>query len=217
MIINRSHNFIFIHVPKTAGTSVANYLAQFTQVGDVELGGTDMGELVQHLYFKRFGLRKHSTAVEVRNYFGSFGYSSFFRFAFVRNPYARAYSLYRYLATWRTGPNNKAIAKLSFDQFLKSDYFTKHREDLTRPQVHWTHDPIRQEPAVDYIGRLEALDEAMSMILTIINRRPTTPGSIERLNATAEADEWVRTLTPNSRATIREIYSIDFETFGYEP
>ena len=66
MIVNHSHKFIFVHVPKAAGTSVSELFSKFSAYSDLEVGGTELGEALQNAYKCRFGLTKHSTAEEIR-------------------------------------------------------------------------------------------------------------------------------------------------------
>ena len=66
MIVNHSHKFIFVHVPKAAGTSVSELFSKFSAYSDLEVGGTELGVALQKAYKRRFGLSKHSTAEVIR-------------------------------------------------------------------------------------------------------------------------------------------------------
>ena len=76
MIISNSHRFIFVHVLKTGGTTVCAALDPFLRWNDVVLGGTEFGERMNGPYRDRFGLRKHSTAQEIRAVVGDATWSS---------------------------------------------------------------------------------------------------------------------------------------------
>jgi len=82
-IINHSFNFVFVHVPKAAGTSVTSILSKYTNYCDLEIGATEFGEYIQPAYKKRFGLAKHSPARDIRNLVGAVAWSKFFTFSFV--------------------------------------------------------------------------------------------------------------------------------------
>ena len=47
MIISNSHKFIFVHVMKTAGTSVSAALDPWLRWNDIAIGGTRFGEQIQ--------------------------------------------------------------------------------------------------------------------------------------------------------------------------
>ena len=214
MILNRSRSFVFVHIPKTAGTSLTEYLSRFTRLGDAEVGGTSFGEIAQPHYRHRFGLEKHSTAAEIGDYLGD-NYASYFRFAVVRNPYARAYSLYRFLARWKEGVHYALVSKMSFCEFLGSNLVQRHSHPLTRPQTAWTHNPKTGQLMLDFIGRFENLNQDLSAITTMIMRAPAQAPPIERHNASTEADEWKKVITDEVRGEVRRIYASDFEQFGY--
>lgn len=217
MIVNNSHRFLFVHVPKAAGTSVTKELSRFTTFRDVEVGGTRYGEKVQDMYAARFDLRKHATAAAIRAKAGPEVWRGYFVFAFARNPYARAYSIYRFLLKWKDGPYHALVSPLSFEDFITSAMLRGGEIEIARPQAHWLSDAQGDiMPGFDFIGRLERFDEDFSFILSTIQRRPTPYRSLSRANASAEVDEWRDVLTPAARQAIEEVYAKDFALFGYE-
>ena len=70
MIISNTHRAIFVHVPKTAGTSITSLLAPALRWNDLVLGGTTFGERIQAAYKERFGLFKHARARDIRQVVG---------------------------------------------------------------------------------------------------------------------------------------------------
>jgi hypothetical protein len=216
MIVNRSHGFVFVHVPKTAGTSVTALLSRYTRIGDAEIGGSSHGEEVQPFVEKRFGLHKHSTAAEIKNVLGE-EYSTFFSFAFVRNPYARAYSLYRFQAQWLEGPHNAVVSTMTFEDYVFSELFTEHQDALSPPQRDWTHRDGAK--LVDHVGQVERLSSSLLLILSIIERKPATGSRLESLtllNHSGDADAWKECVAGEARKHVAKIYAPDFEAFGYE-
>ncbi|HWE07227.1 MAG TPA: hypothetical protein VG274_10995, partial [Rhizomicrobium sp.] len=69
-IVNTTYKFIYVHIPKTAGTAVKKYLGRFTRFCDVEVGGARDAEGVAEYYRKRFRLAKHSFAREIKEAVG---------------------------------------------------------------------------------------------------------------------------------------------------
>lgn len=216
MIVNNSRRFIFVHVPKAAGTSVTRELSRFTTFRDLEVGGSRYGEKLQDMYAARFDLRKHSPARIIAAKAGEAAWKEFFVFAFVRCPFARAYSLYRFLNRWRDGPHHARVAALTFDQFIASDLVTKGLIEIARPQTYWLSDVEgRLLKGIDFIGRVERFEDDFSFILSTITRKPTAYRTGERCNASADPDEWRSALSTEARATIEEVYADDFELFGF--
>lgn len=107
MIISHRHKFIFIHVPKTGGTSIRFALA------DMGLLDEDpMLQLTPQLAEQcgipdRFaGLVKfHFPVCEQRKLVSEAAWNSYFKFAFVRNPWDRLVSMYTFLI------NDQEVAK----------------------------------------------------------------------------------------------------------
>ncbi len=82
-----SHNpkFIFVHVPKTAGSSIIKALANYSSAPiNFEANGNALLE------------DKHITAAQLRQKMGS-GWDQYFSFAVVRNPWDRVVSNFCYL------------------------------------------------------------------------------------------------------------------------
>lgn len=44
MIVNHTHKFIFVHVPKSAGTSVTQMFSEYSSYRDLEVGGTPLAK-----------------------------------------------------------------------------------------------------------------------------------------------------------------------------
>lgn len=216
MIISNSRKFIFVHVPKAAGTSVTRELSRLTTFRDLEVGGTRYGEKIQDTYAARFDLRKHSPARLIAAKAGIAAWRGFFVFAFVRCPYARAYSLYRFLSRWRDGPHHARVTSLTFEQFITSDLVGKGLIEIALPQSHWlTNNEGRLLEGVDFIGRVETFERDFGFVLSTVLRAPTSYKTTERANASANPDEWKDAMSPIAKATIEDIYAEDFQLFGF--
>lgn len=216
MIVNNSHRFLFIHVPKAAGTSVTRELSRFTTFRDVEVGGTRFGEKIQDVYAARFDLRKHSPAMKIRAKAGPELWRGFFVFAFVRSPYARAYSLWKFLRRWKDGPNHALAESLGFEDFIASPELRDGAVEIARPQAHWLTDAEgRLLDGIDFIGRVERFDEDFAFVLSTIARRPTPYRSEKRENASADVSEWESAMTPRAQAAVEDLFAADFALFGY--
>lgn len=214
-VINRSRlesagDICFIWIPKAAGTSIYSWLRSevgmlklknpiavrggFPQCGPVTFGHLDYSELLRRGWVDReFDKRA-------------------FKFAFVRNPYDRAISLYVYLARGRHVSG-------SFKDFLRTVAHGVHRVGLynrrglsqCNPQVHWLIGPDGQW-LVDRLFRTERFDSEVGALGREIGARPVIlhenvskrPGWV----ASAYGDD-------ESVALVREIYREDFAALGY--
>jgi uncharacterized membrane protein len=112
-IINHTYGFVFIHIPKNAGSSTANYLSQLSAYRDQEVGVTRVGELVAPALRSRYLLHKHATHSEIKTVMGRDDISSYATIAVVRHPYERAYSAYTFLQQWDGWRRNERFADLA--------------------------------------------------------------------------------------------------------
>lgn len=216
MILNHQHRFLFIHVPKTAGTTVTRSLSRLTTFRDIELGGTKYGESLQNLFAARFDLRKHSTGQAIKAKCPPHLWRSFFVFAFVRNPYARAYSIYRFLQRWKEGPHHGMIVDLDFAGFLSCGAVQDGTIEIARPQVHWLAPDGQILPGLDFVGRVERFAEDFSFVLSVIHRRREAWADTRHDNSSAGVDEWRSHMTAEAKALIEDLYAQDFLVWGYD-
>jgi len=225
VIVNHSHKFIFVHVPKAAGTSVSELFSKFSAYSDLEVGGTELGEALQNAYKRRFGLTKHSTAEEIRAVVGVQAWKGYYSFAFVRDPYARAQSTFHFMKRWH---GNKEMKQLSFmdahpdfRSFVMSDTFLKQKAHrLLWPQTKWLLD-ADGTVVIDYIGRLETLDDDIHKVLSTapgLVAVGAAPESAPAKNKSASTDAALYELLstdPEVEKRIYEAYKSDFDMFGY--
>ncbi|MEM1130450.1 MAG: sulfotransferase family 2 domain-containing protein [Pseudomonadota bacterium] len=215
MILNHQNQFIFIHVPKCAGTTVTRALSPLTTFRDLELGGTKYGEALQDLFSSRFGLRKHSTAAQIKTKAPPHIWRRFFVFAFVRNPYARAFSTYRFLQRWVDGPHHGLVAALDFEGFLHSDALLSGDIEIAQPQVHWLAPEGVLVPGVDFVGRVEDFTDDFSFVLSVIHRKRMVWEGERHDNLSTEPDEWRSHMTRTVRTRIEDFYAADFDLWDY--
>ena len=98
MIISHSQKFIFVHIHKTGGSSLSLALQPFLAWNDLILGGSPLGEKTNHAFRAQYGLHKHSTLEEIKTVCGTDILDAYYSFALVREPIAKAVSLYNYIA-----------------------------------------------------------------------------------------------------------------------
>lgn len=221
MIINNTFKFIFIHIPRAAGTTITNLLSKLTTYCDLEIGGTHFGETIQSLYRKRFGLSKHSPSIEVIKVIGMKEWIRFFTFTFVRNPFTRIYSIYNFSKRWANLPEKykKIMDQFnSFEEFVLSGILEKDPgyDNIFRPQTYWITDPHNKKILVDFVGKVENLKDDLMYVLEVIEAKKLIPNldNLPILNQSEPFDIKAYE-NPTVIDVIRKIYSIDFDLFQY--
>ncbi|WP_445004373.1 sulfotransferase family 2 domain-containing protein [Halomonas mongoliensis] len=190
-----SKKCIFIHVPKVAGTSINHAL-----------------------YGRTLG---HYTAQEIRSTFPSL-FENSFSFSFVRNPWGRLASAYRFAKAGRTEtmgiykPERYQIPEFeSFERFVCEWLPRKNINKLDfvfQPQSRFVTNGSGGI-IVDFLGKLERLDKDIKHVEKNINRSLAIP----ELNRTGKVDGDMRSLYVSNEMVdvVSRIYANDIELFNY--
>jgi hypothetical protein len=200
--------FVFIHVPKTAGTSLRQALGLIAPL-DISC---------------------HSPAREVVPFIKIVAPETK-AIAFVRNPYTRFLSLYNYarmpesLYHSVTCPERAPHGRNGDYDILRNKSLEQCAELLIegkvgghgcgfnhwQPQVDWLinrNDKI----IVDFIGRVETLGADLQKLRKLYG---IESGPVPRLNVSSASDA-PTTLSPTVREVVRAYYKRDFEMLGYD-
>ncbi len=172
------HKCIFIHIPKTAGVSVS-----------VSLLGEGIGN-IPALYYKVL--------------FGKEDFNNYFKFAFVRNPFARLISAYEFLQSGGGGPYDEKIVSIikpykCFENFVMQylNQITIKTNRYFRPQ-HYFVCNLNKETMINYVGRFEELEKDYEFIRTKIG----TGEPLKKMNVTKSKKFSLEEYYSNSKITI---------------
>ncbi len=123
MIISHGREYIFVHIPKTGGTSVALALEARAMKDDILLGDTPKARKRRHRVkdVKSAGrLWKHATLADAEGLITRPQMQHYFTFTLVRNPWDRMVSYYHWLQDQQFDHPAVALAKkLGFQDFVK--------------------------------------------------------------------------------------------------
>ncbi len=183
---------IFIHIPKTAGMSLAQAI-----YGDV------VGSAHRKVSFFRYILKK-----ELDDYF---------KFCFVRDPYDRLYSAYKFLEKGGVNQHDKrAFDKFlsrykNFEDFVINGLSNKVMNEIIHlvPQIDFICDK-KGKILVDYIGKFENLQIEIKTLSEKLNKEIIL--SHLNLNKKKSFD---KVFTDKMRKRVRKLYAKDFEILGY--
>lgn len=223
MFISNTHRAIFIHIPKTAGTSITQLVEPHLRWNDLVLGGSTFGERIQPAYQERFGLSKHMRARDVRRVVGSEIWAGYFSCAVVRHPYSRIISFFN----WKRAAVARAAAdspvwswpataafqqSRSFSEFIRHEKFLASRAG--QPQAEWVCDDDGR-CIVDFVGRFEQLEAATDEITARLGLPPAELG----VHNTSSSDRPLGELMQgeDDYRFLQDVYRRDFELFGFDP
>lgn len=194
-LFNLDKNFIFIHIPKTGGTSM------------------------EALGFIGEGYNKHYDAKFFNDTYG-YKFDKAFKFAFVRDPYTRFASgvLGHAIASSKmdemmgimSGDEAKAINKDRFTAFT-----LKHRDNfdsiIAIRQQH-LFVTIDNQIVMDFIGRFENLQEDFNKVCKKLGYSDTTLPHMVK----GRYNDYEYFYTPETKEIVSDYYKKDFELFNYK-
>lgn len=193
-VLNLNYKILFIHIPKTGGTSILTLL-----------GGTAHAPIsyFKHLIeYKIVGIK----------------FEELFKFAFVRNPYYRfasaATAHYMKQKSLRNLNREKEyeITQKGFTEFIY-DYIITNKSDT------WKHFHqqnyfvcIENRIAVDFLGRFENIVTDWKYIS---NKIGITSELSHKKNNNMKVEDYKNLYTEETRKIIYKKYELDFKLFNY--
>jgi hypothetical protein len=212
MELSYERRFIFVHIYRVAGQSIsaairpycANPAGRLMRVPGLRTIARRQIAAKRRLWEHNWG---HITAKELRDALPNDVFDTFFKFAFVRNPWAWQVSVYHYQLQNRRHPDHELTVRLgSFERFL--DWRVNHdRPDL---QTNFLLSD-EGELLVDFVGHYETLADDFALVCRRIGIAPTLP----HRNASSHAD-FRSYYTDATRALVADVYRRDIEFLGYE-
>jgi hypothetical protein len=223
-IINHTYHFVFVHIPKNAGTSVALALAPLNTYRDQELGGTELGQAIDPYFRRRYGIGKHSTLREIGSAMGPSELAGYRSFCVARDPLDRVASMFRFLRRW---PEWKVMPQFrdqvrefeacrTLDAFVASAFFATPGPDrLFLSQTSWITGASGEPIGVDRVVPIERLREGVREFLEDVGVSPSHADlEFPVANRSAQRGSDIR-LSHGSRRALEERYADDFEHLGY--
>ncbi|MCA0271030.1 MAG: sulfotransferase family protein [Proteobacteria bacterium] len=218
MILSTSHNFLFVHVPKTAGTAMTAALEPFAVTGT----RTPWRRLVRRFPVReapdRAYFRKHETASDMAAKMGEAVFRGFQRFTVVRNPFDHAVSHFEYLKEFRNPKLAARFAEMSFADYL--DWRTTARGlfvptfTVLPDQTHWLVDR-KGRLMVDRILKFETLADDFARLTRDLGLGDVAMQRINTTKAKVKATSLASYYDDATIAKVRELYARDFDLLGY--
>ena len=201
-MISDSHRFIYVHIPRTGGTSV-----------EIALAACSRSPVAMTAHQCTVLPHKHATAAELRAIVGA-EWERYFRFSVVRNPCARMASDYYFFQQAgpalypEFSPRERALTdaalRLDFNQWLREG-----AEVLNLCQLDYLTDE-RGVVIVDHVCRLETLADDFARVC----RRLGVTAALPRLN-TVRRPPTAEVYDDQSVRLIERWCAADIERFGY--
>jgi len=177
MVLSESKQFLFVHIPKTAGTSIRHVLEPYA-----------VTDLLGHSRHLEQYIRTHNRFPPHLTYADAartvrLDLNRLFKFTFVRNPWARYVSMYEFYRQLPTHAMHQRCASCSFEEFI-DDIAGGRASFDTMDQLNYILPPAGLGP-LDYIGRTETIAADFP---AICERIGVEPRELPVLNTTEHKD-----------------------------
>lgn len=214
MIISRGRGYVFVHIPKTGGTSLALALESRALKDDILIGDTPKARRRRR---RVSALRasgrvwKHSTLADMAGELSDGEMRDLFVFTLVRNPWDRAFSYFSWLQAQRFSHPAVGLAQsLSFEDFVAHPSI--QGAFRAQPFASYVTDPggaLR----CDLFLRLENLNTDLALLE---QRLGLALGPVPHANRSTRALPYQQMYNPTTRRLIADACADDIARFGYE-
>lgn len=205
MLVSYSKKFIFVHIFKTAGTSIVESLQRHCyRPGSTRPSNWRAFLCTGWNKIHRTPLKKHATALDAKAALHPSVFEGFFKFSFVRNPWDWQVSLYHYILDHPENHGHEATKALgSFRNFV----FSRMESSFTQ-----TGCLVDEKGAllVDFIGRFENLESDFSEVC----RRIGVSAGLPHTNKSARTG-YRDYYDAETRDLTARLYTADIQRFGY--
>ena len=204
MLISDEKRFLFIHIPKTGGTSMAAALRPWSTRTQWCRSRT------KHDTWRSFR-DQNRTNLNARGLRGD-TMDGWFRFAFVRNPWDRFLSLHAYLTRHPPGRVPEIDDMRDFQEFVTAAQerrpWLMARHSM-KEQVEFICDD-QGVSQMDFVGRFEHLATDAQIVFT----RLGVDAHLPHENA-SERPSYPAAFDDRARAVVEDLFARDIAAFGY--
>jgi len=195
-MISHKHNFIFIHIPKTGGTSVNHSLNKYCEVPPEILPGV-RNPMALDMY------KKHVKLVDICKHMDI---TSFFKFCVIRNPWDRILSLY----FWKTQHGKRVIdtQELNFNSWIKNVFLNDISHKFWANQCDYIS--INNVLCMDYVIKFEDFTNDWNIVCNKL--QISAPLSHEYKTNHAPYNKYYNDESINA---IHKMFKRDIDTFKY--
>lgn len=209
MLISHRHRFAFIHVPKTAGSSVAfalwphaDHVDDYWMTRGLALVGIHVNHYAPYR-LKKF--RTHTPAAVLQRQLPADVFADLFKFAFVRNPWDLLVSSYHFLLA--NGRHHRRRHARRLRSFAAYAAYEIRRGKMSQSAMLAGHDG---RLLVDFVGRFESLPDDFAFICQVLELEASLP----RANTSRHAD-YRSYYDDRLAAEVGRFFAADIERFGY--
>jgi hypothetical protein len=217
-MISHQYKCIFIHIPKTAGTSIEQKLGHFKELQKgvqdhrsiSQIEPVTIGELVRACikFDSNLFLLLLKKMIRDKQFNNRHCYNNYFKFSFVRNPWARVFSWYKNVMRDNHHKKRFGVA----DDCSFKDFLNKHMDQWElKTQLYWLIDKKGDMP-LDFIGRFENLNDDFGYVAEKVGLEDK---ALPKL-ISGDGVRYVQFYDDEMIDIINKIYKDEIMCFGFE-
>lgn len=212
MIISPGRKFIFVHIPKTGGTSMALALEARAHKDDILIGDTPKARR-RKARAKTLNAKgrvwKHSTLADIHGALSEEDLRGMFVFTLVRNPWDRMVSYYHWLQDQSFDHPAVSLAKtVDFEGFVRAPQTAQSFK--SNPYRSYVSNSNGAERANAFV-RLEALEEDLAPITEHLG----FPLDIPHVNRSQRPSDYRLAYSDATVEAVASMCAEDISRFGY--
>lgn len=183
------YKVIFVHIPKTGGSSIEQMIAPY------------------YLYSGTVPILQHLTPKKLKKYIDDNKWNNYYKFTVVRNPFDKLVSDYKWMIKCGIIKNKsfKEFVELAKDIVTNNKYSDNKYYDHFIPQ-HMYFEDIEY----DYVCRFETLAKDIEIVKKAINCQTKLP----HVNKTKKTN-YKTYYDDDTRKIVSQLYQKDLEQFNY--
>jgi hypothetical protein len=215
MLISYSKKFIFFHISKVAGLSIREALDPYAVKPDkfkINRPPEIINNKPNPLYEIWEFVLLHAKASDAIKELPEEEYQTFFKFAFVRNPWDWQVSMYHFILKETTHIRHNLVKSMkSFDEYL--EWVVNTKKPFPRGTTKLQHEVITDKNGdliIDYVGKFESLTDDFNHICKVLDINTSLP----HINRTSHKD-YQTYYNSFSKKLVSEHFKEDIELFGY--
>ncbi|MEM8779741.1 MAG: sulfotransferase family 2 domain-containing protein [Cyanobacteria bacterium P01_G01_bin.49] len=233
MLISFEKKILFIHIPKNAGTSLKNLLSPFCLFPYHSRMNERLNRPFTYAerHFKlhihkrilyinspegiKIGMINadslhHAKATDLQRILGNKLFNSLFKFAFVRNPWAKEVSDYEYIKRSKEHPVYPLIhsRSLSFEQYLE---WKIQKGNNQSPQLSYIADR-NNNLLIDFVGKVENINQDIKKLSKLMNLELE---ELPKLNSRKQSCGYQELYNSHSKKLVEQLHKNELELFDY--
>lgn len=207
MLISDTHEFIFVHIRKSAGSSIRDTLEPISIQKPTDNWSKIRARFLNlERDYRHYPYRQHQSIHLVMRLIPRELFERYFKFAFVRNPWDRLISEFEFVKRSAYHGRNKKVRNMSFETYI--DYQAKRHDAHQANMICDKNDKV----LIDFVAKFERLKDDWKYVCDRIDIK----GAELSHRKNAKIKDYSRYYSLETSKKVAALWARDVEVFEYE-